>query len=260
MYLNGYPVRFDHLRSGAGQATAGVRRRQSVAGGIADGPADQSKAWRRTGVPASAWWAGGRHVPAAGVLCRSAQAWPRCHRAVIRRDVRFLEELPAIAIGAKAEIVGSCEAGTQHEARITVANPLPYEVQAVVDWKLADYFGKPIAGRLEKVTLKPHTHGYGLHAYLHRPERGPGVSTGPQDPRSRWFPTTRVASGRDDRGQRLGQTGTAAQSRRPAGDLDPHAKGPYLAEHRRPSFTVAGWRRLGTRSRDAAASPGQTAR
>ena len=64
---------------------------------------------------------------------------------------------PRLRLAPKAEIVGSGEAGTQHEARITVANPLPYEVQAVVDWKLADYFGKPIAGRLEKVTLKPHT-------------------------------------------------------------------------------------------------------
>ena len=63
---------------------------------------------------------------------------------------------PRLRLAPKIEITGSGEAGTQHEARIAVANPLPYEVQAVIDWKLSDYFGNPVAGKPEKVTIQPH--------------------------------------------------------------------------------------------------------
>ena len=63
---------------------------------------------------------------------------------------------PRLRLAPKVEITGSGEAGTQHEVHITVANPLPYEVRAVIDWKLADYFGASVAGKPETVTIKPH--------------------------------------------------------------------------------------------------------
>jgi hypothetical protein len=54
------------------------------------------------------------------------------------------------------EIKGSGEDGTQHEARIEIANPLPYAMDAEVTWKLADYYGAPVAGRTEPLHLEPH--------------------------------------------------------------------------------------------------------
>jgi hypothetical protein len=54
------------------------------------------------------------------------------------------------------EIKGSGEDGTPHEARIEVANPLPYAVEAQLRWKLADYYGAPLVERTEPVCLGPH--------------------------------------------------------------------------------------------------------
>ena len=45
------------------------------------------------------------------------------------------------------EIKGSGEDSTKHEARIEVANPLPYAVEAQLRWKLADYYGAPRRSR-----------------------------------------------------------------------------------------------------------------
>ena len=55
------------------------------------------------------------------------------------------------------EIKGSGEDGTPHEARIEVANPLPYAIEAQLRWKLADYYGAPLVERTEPVRLGPHT-------------------------------------------------------------------------------------------------------
>jgi hypothetical protein len=55
------------------------------------------------------------------------------------------------------EITGSGEDGTQHEARIEVANPLPYAVDAQVSWKLADYYGAPVDDKTQTVHLDAHT-------------------------------------------------------------------------------------------------------
>ena len=54
------------------------------------------------------------------------------------------------------EIRGRGEDGAKHEARIEIANPLPYAVEADVTWKLADYYGAPVAGKTEPVRLDPH--------------------------------------------------------------------------------------------------------
>ena len=54
------------------------------------------------------------------------------------------------------EIKGSGEDGTQHEARIEIVNPLPYAIDAEVTWKLADYYGAPVAGKTEPLHLDPH--------------------------------------------------------------------------------------------------------
>jgi hypothetical protein len=54
------------------------------------------------------------------------------------------------------EIKGEGQDGQQHEARIEVANPLPYAVEAQVTWKLADYYGAPLVDKTEPVILDPH--------------------------------------------------------------------------------------------------------
>ena len=54
------------------------------------------------------------------------------------------------------EIKGSGEDGSKHEARIEIANPLPYAIEAEVTWKLADFYGAPLAGKTEPLHLDPH--------------------------------------------------------------------------------------------------------
>jgi hypothetical protein len=64
---------------------------------------------------------------------------------------------PRLRLALRTEIFGSAEAGKPHEVRIQVCNPLPYAAEAVVDWKLADYFGSPVAAKQEAVRIEPHT-------------------------------------------------------------------------------------------------------
>ncbi len=63
---------------------------------------------------------------------------------------------PRLRLALRSEIFGSGEGGKPHEARIQVANPLPYAADAVVDWKLTDYFGSPVAARQEAIRIEPH--------------------------------------------------------------------------------------------------------
>ncbi len=63
---------------------------------------------------------------------------------------------PRLRLAMKSEVFGSGEAGKPHEVRIQVANPLPYAADAVVDWKLTDYFGSPVAAKQEAIRIEPH--------------------------------------------------------------------------------------------------------
>ena len=54
------------------------------------------------------------------------------------------------------EIKGGGQDGQEHEARIEVANPLPYAIDAQVTWKLADYYGAPVEQKTQAVHLDPH--------------------------------------------------------------------------------------------------------
>ena len=54
------------------------------------------------------------------------------------------------------EIKGSAQDGDKHTASIRIANPLPYAVDAEVAWKLADYFGAPLAGKIETIHIDAH--------------------------------------------------------------------------------------------------------
>ena len=54
------------------------------------------------------------------------------------------------------EIRGNGQDGVKHDARIEIANPLPYAIDAQVSWKLADYYGAPVANNTEPVRLDPH--------------------------------------------------------------------------------------------------------
>jgi hypothetical protein len=54
------------------------------------------------------------------------------------------------------EIKGSLRDGDEHTASLRIGNPLPYAVDAEVTWKLADYFGAPVAGKTETVHIDAH--------------------------------------------------------------------------------------------------------
>jgi hypothetical protein len=54
------------------------------------------------------------------------------------------------------EIAGTGQDGTEHSARITVGNPLPYAVDAELTWTLADYYGAPLMQKVEPVHLQAH--------------------------------------------------------------------------------------------------------
>jgi len=74
--------------------------------------------------------------------------------------------LPRLRLALRTEISGSGEAGASHEARIQVANPLPYAAEAVVDWKLADYFGAPVDAKQEAVRVEPHAVKTIVHPFV----------------------------------------------------------------------------------------------
>lgn len=46
--------------------------------------------------------------------------------------------------------------GQQHQAVVTIANPLPYAAAIEVNWTLADYFGKAIIQKTDRVQVEPH--------------------------------------------------------------------------------------------------------
>ena len=73
---------------------------------------------------------------------------------------------PRLRLALRSEIFGSGEAGKPHEVRIQVANPLPYAAEAVVDWKLTDYFGSPVAANQETVRLEPHAVKTIVHPFV----------------------------------------------------------------------------------------------
>ena len=75
----------------------------------------------------------------------------------VRQDVLLRRPFPQLRLAVQAQITGPAEAGAKHEARIKIVNPLPYAAEAVVDWKLADYFGKPVVKKFRKyIRLEPH--------------------------------------------------------------------------------------------------------
>jgi len=57
---------------------------------------------------------------------------------------------------AKPEILGSGIDGDEHEAKITIANPLGFDAEVLVNWKLADYFGAPLVEKQERVKISAH--------------------------------------------------------------------------------------------------------
>ena len=55
-----------------------------------------------------------------------------------------------------AQIAGSGQDGTEHVAKITVRNPLPYAVDALITWKLSDFYGTPVDGKTQTIHLDAH--------------------------------------------------------------------------------------------------------
>ena len=63
------------------------------------------------------------------------------------------------------ELLGTGIDGEQHEAKFTIANPRPYAAQIDVDWCLADYFGKPLLKKTERLTIEAHKSATISHAF-----------------------------------------------------------------------------------------------
>ncbi len=63
---------------------------------------------------------------------------------------------PEVRLVVKVQFVGSQLDGDEHEARVTIANPLPVPAQIDADVLLADYFGKPLVKETTPLTIAPH--------------------------------------------------------------------------------------------------------
>ena len=96
-----------------------------------------------------------------------------------------------------------------------------------MDWKLADYFGKPVVEKSETMRLdRPCRDGDRLS--LHGGRRGASLPIGRQDSACRWIPAARPTPRRDDRVERLDQAGIPAESGRPAGSAVARAHRPEV--------------------------------
>jgi hypothetical protein len=78
--------------------------------------------------------------------------------------------LQRLRLLVKPEILGPGEDGTEHTARISVGNPLPYAADAVMTWKLADYFGTQLTGRTERIHIEPHQQLFFDRGFIARSE------------------------------------------------------------------------------------------
>ena len=81
-------------------------------------------------------------------------------RARARRDGADLGHprpaLSQVQLAVQAQIVGTGLDGDEHNARITIGNPLPYTARIDAELCLADYFGKPLVNETTPVTVEPH--------------------------------------------------------------------------------------------------------
>ena len=146
-YLNGYPVRFSST-SDPVQVKPGLWLTELQSGGLVElKPGDELAVRALNANCAFLRLALYRAAPARGhgVTGQTFGSSFSCARP-----------FPQLRLGVQAQITGPADAGAKHEVRIKVVNPLPYAAQAVVDWKLADYFGKPVVEKSEKVRLEPH--------------------------------------------------------------------------------------------------------
>jgi len=147
MFLNGWPVRFsttsDPVQVKPGLWIAQLQSSEAVE--LADGDEIAVS-------PAEMW--GNRKTYLRLELYRDE---PRRGHGVTGRTFGVRNyTVQRLRLVVTPEILGSGADGDEHEARITIANPLPYAAEAVVDWKLADYFGAPVAGETRVVKIPAH--------------------------------------------------------------------------------------------------------
>ena len=122
------------------------------------------------------------------------------------------------------EIKGNGEDGTKHEARIEVANPLPYAIEAEVRWKLADYYGAPLVERTEPVRLEPHKATVVSHRFTASGDAR-AYQLDVQDASGAGLQAARVAAPGDVETLRLLALGVPTQPARSADGLEPCASG-----------------------------------
>ena len=127
---------------------------------------------------------------------------------------------PQLRLAVQPQITGSAEPDTKHEVHIKIANPLPYAAQVVVDWKLADYFGKPIVEKSEKVKLEPHAVTTIAHPFTAESDAR-AYQLDVKTRARRRIPAACDAPNRDDQTERLGQAGVSAQPGRANGHAVP---------------------------------------
>jgi hypothetical protein len=145
LHLNGYPVRFS-TTSDPVQVKPGIWLAELQSAEAVELKNGDELAVRPSNPPSATWRL---------VLHRNE---PKRGHGVTGQTFGIMgtEFFARLRLAVQADITGSGDAGDPLAARISLANPLPYAADAAVDWKLADYFGAPVAGKVERVRLEPH--------------------------------------------------------------------------------------------------------
>jgi hypothetical protein len=147
-YLNGYPIRFS-TTSDPVQVKPGLWLAELQSGGpIALKPGDELAIRPLGGSAVFLRLALYREAP------RRGHGWTG---QTFGRTFSCSRPFPQLRLGLQLKIDGPGEAGAKHEAKIKIVNPLPYTARAIVDWKLADYFGKPVVAKSETLAIGPHS-------------------------------------------------------------------------------------------------------
>lgn len=85
------------------------------------------------------------------------RAEPARGHGVTGQSFGIREGMPQqVRLVVSTELLGSGIEGEEHEARFTIANPRHREAEIDVEWKLADYYGKPLLTKTEQLKIPAH--------------------------------------------------------------------------------------------------------
>ena len=157
LFLNGWPVRCsttsDPVQVKPGLWVAELQSRESV----------EVRPGDEIAVTGSNWWSN-RNVYLRLALYREEPV--RGHGFTGRSFGVRNRTVQRLRLVATPEISGSGADGDEHEARVTIANPLGYDADVLVSWRLADAFGTPLLAKEERVGIPAHGSHTLQHAFV----------------------------------------------------------------------------------------------